>query len=353
LLSTGLWLLVKLTVSALSLTLVSSPNPVDSEGGTPLDYSRQSGCQECVRLVEERLGLQTDGGHLEACGVDLTSQLPQVRKNPFNFLLSLFKSRRTEKSLKAKFVHEEETESERFSTDSVFDDSNENNLTTTNLNIDDVPECPASQDVASSTGIEFQNKNFSPEGVTSPSDAAVVASTLNICDAKRPHSKSESVNLPEDGISLSPDLNLRNLKRPRSRRGLDHSAPAHHVSTQSHLLLDSTQRLVISRSDNPRVRRHATSDWDINDTVLPPGDIFESDYSRHLIRSPPPMLKYTNSPSQRPHGTPREAEKTDPVGGAMDKLSMHRSGASPATSRTAKVSIDYQQIQRFRGRSTL
>ena len=299
---------------------------------------------ECVRLIEERLGLQTDGAHLEACGVDLTSQLPRVRKNPFNFLLSLFKSRRTEKSLKAKFVHEEDTESEHFSSDSVFDDSNENNLTTTNLNIGDVPECPASQDIASSIGIEFQNKNFSPEGVTSPSDGAIVASTLNICDAKRPRSKSESVSLADDGTLLSLDLNLRNLKRPRSRRGLDHRAPAHHVSTHNQLLLDSTQRLVISRSDNPRVRRHATSDWDTDDTVLPSGDSFESDHNRHLIRSPPPMLKYTDSPSQRPHGTPRGAEKTDPVGGAMDKLSMHRSGASTANSRTAKVSIYYQLI---------
>ncbi|KAI0214566.1 hypothetical protein LSAT2_000303 [Lamellibrachia satsuma] len=203
------------------LDLGVQPNPVDSEGGTPLDYARQSGCQECTQLTEARLGLQTDSGHLEAC--DVNSHLPRARKNPFNFILNLFKSKRTEKSLKAKFVHEENVESEQFSSDSVFDDSNENNLETTNLNIGEVPERTLCQGGACSR------------------------------------------------------------------------------------------------------------DWDTEDTVLTPTDRFESDSNRHFIRSPPPILKYdTNSPSRC------QGEKTGPVGGAMDKLSMCRSDGSPLTSRISK-----------------
>ena len=287
---------------------------------------------ECTQLTEARLGLQTDSGHLEAC--DVNSHLPRARKNPFNFILNLFKSKRTEKSLKAKFVHEENVESEQFSSDSVFDDSNENNLETTNLNIGEVQERPLCQGGACSRGRGCRNKNVSAEEVISSPDGGQVPSTFNGCDTQRPHNKSDVISSPEHNSLLSLTLNVHDLKRPRAKQGFGHSVSEHHRSTQNCVLLDSTQRLVISRSDNPRVRRHATSDWDTEDTVLTPSDRFESDSNRHLIRSPPPMLKYdTNSPSRR------QGEKTDPVGGAMDKLSMRRSDGSPLTSCISKVSI--------------
>ena len=269
-----------------------------------------------MRLTEERLGSQTYSCHLEACNGNLTSHLPGSlpgpRSNPFNFILNLFKSRRTEKSLKAKFVHRELNESEHFNGDSVFDDSNDNNLETMNLNVGDDRERTQCRGSARSSGARCRTKM---EKITSSPDDE--QSYLNVYDIKNPDTNAES---PDD------------TRRPHSRRGFVHSS-----STRRHT--DSPQRLAVSRRDNPHMRHYATSDWDPEDTDTTYGDDHDPESDMYLIRSPPPVVAHDKrSLRQHKHATSLDCEKTDARGGAVDKLLVHRSDVASIAYRGPKAS---------------
>ena len=269
-----------------------------------------------MRLTEERLGTETYSCHLEACNGISRSHLPDPRKNPFNFILNLFKSRRTEKSLKAKFVHREVNECEVFNGDSVFDDSNDNNLETMNLNVGenrDRTRCRGSP--SSSTGGRRRGKTA--QNQSSPDDAY-----LNVYATKNVDSRNRSSESPDDAI------------RPHSRRGFAHSSSTNRTSTYKRT--DSTQRLVVSRRDNPHMRHYATSDWDPEDTDTTYGDDddHDSESDMYLIRSPPPVVTHANhSPRQHKHARSFDCEKTDARGSAVDKLLVHRSDVASIACR--------------------
>lgn len=82
--------------------LGAAPDPLDAEGGTPLDYARQSGHQGCVDLLESILGVHANSkpensrnGTANTNDTNINAQQnnnTKGRKNPFGFIFDLFKS---------------------------------------------------------------------------------------------------------------------------------------------------------------------------------------------------------------------------------------------------------------------